>query len=52
LKCARQQPNFRILFESAPESYLVLDPVFTVAASDAFLRTRLVSREAVIVALE
>ncbi|MDI3283756.1 ATP-binding protein [Polyangium sp. 15x6] len=43
------EPDFRALFESAPESYLVVDPSFTlVAASDAFLRTRLVSREAIL----
>ncbi|MDI1428000.1 ATP-binding protein [Polyangium sorediatum] len=43
------EPDFRALFESAPECYLVVDPSFTlVAASDAFLRTRLVSREAIL----
>ncbi|MDI1478209.1 ATP-binding protein [Polyangium sp. y55x31] len=43
------RPDFRALFESAPESYLVLDADFRiVAASDAFLRTRLVSREAIV----
>ncbi|MFT3774657.1 MAG: ATP-binding protein [Minicystis sp.] len=46
---AARRPDFRALFESAPESYLVVDACFTiVAASDAFLRTRLVTRAAVI----
>jgi PAS domain S-box-containing protein len=44
-----REPDFRAIFEAAPESYLVLDPSFTiVAASDSFLRTRLVTRAAVI----
>ena len=36
---AQFNPDFRSLFESAPELYLVLAPDFTiVAASDAYLR--------------
>ncbi|UQA57492.1 ATP-binding protein [Polyangium aurulentum] len=43
------EPDFRALFEAAPESYLVVDRSFTiVAVNDAFLRTRMISREAVI----
>ncbi|MDI1445177.1 ATP-binding protein [Polyangium sp. 6x1] len=46
---SRSEPDFRALFESAPECYLVLAPDYTiVAASDAFLRTRMVSREATV----
>ncbi|MRG94391.1 ATP-binding protein [Polyangium spumosum] len=42
-------PDFRALFESAPESYFVVDASLTlVAASNAFLRTRLVTREAIL----
>jgi signal transduction histidine kinase len=44
-----REPDFRALFQSAPESHLVVDRNFIiVAASDAFLRTRLVTREAIL----
>jgi signal transduction histidine kinase/DNA-binding response OmpR family regulator len=44
-------PDFRLLFESAPGSYLVLlpDAAFTiVAASDAYLRATMTRREAIV----
>ncbi|APR74880.1 Chemotaxis protein methyltransferase CheR [Minicystis rosea] len=41
--------DFRAFFESLPECYLVVDDGMTmVAASEAFLRSRMVSRDAVI----
>src|SRR5258708_25342856 len=42
-------PDYRALFESAPGLYLVLDPDFTiVAASDAYLRATMTSREGIV----
>ena len=39
------QPDFRVLFESAPGCYLVLDPgLVIVAVSDAYLRATLTRR--------
>ncbi|QDG49506.1 response regulator [Persicimonas caeni] len=41
--------NFRRLFESAPEPYLVLDPDFTiVAVNDAYLEATLTERDAIV----
>jgi signal transduction histidine kinase/ActR/RegA family two-component response regulator len=41
--------SFRTLFESAPGSYLVLDPdLVIVAVSDAYLRDTMTSREAIV----
>jgi len=43
------QPDFRLLFESAPALYLVLNPDLTVAAlSDAYLRATMLERESVL----
>jgi signal transduction histidine kinase/ActR/RegA family two-component response regulator len=42
-------PDFRLLFESAPGLYLVLEPDLTiVAASDAYLRATMTRREQVV----
>lgn len=42
-------PDFRVLFESAPNSQLVLTPDLTiVAASDAYLRATQTKREEII----
>ncbi len=42
-------PDFRALFEAAPGSYLVLDPgLRVVAVSDAYLRSTMTQRDAVI----
>jgi signal transduction histidine kinase/CheY-like chemotaxis protein len=42
-------PDFRVLFESAPGSYLVLSPDFTiVAVSDAYLRATMTERAAIV----
>src|SRR5687767_10394252 len=42
-------PDFRTLFESAPGLYLVLTPDFViVAASDAYLRATMTTRETVL----
>jgi len=42
-------PDFRVLFESAPNSYLVLTPDLTiVAASDAYLRATQTKREEIL----
>ena len=39
------EPDFRVLFETAPALYLVMDPSFTlVAANDAVLRATLTNR--------
>jgi signal transduction histidine kinase len=44
-----RQPDFRVLFESAPGLYLVLTPDFKiVAASDAYLRATMTRREEVL----
>jgi signal transduction histidine kinase/CheY-like chemotaxis protein len=41
--------DFRVLFEAAPESYLVLDPdLMIVAVSDAYLRDTMTSRTALV----
>lgn len=41
--------DFRMLFESAPDSYYVLSPDFTIlAASDAFLRASMTKREDIV----
>lgn len=41
--------DYRLLFESAPGSYLVLDPDFRiVAVSDAYLRATMTRREAIV----
>jgi signal transduction histidine kinase len=43
------QPDFRMLFESAPGLYLVLAPdLRIVAVSDAYLRATMTSREAIV----
>ena len=43
---AGQPPDFRLLFESLPEKYLVIDPnLVIVAASDAYLTATLTRRE-------
>ena len=43
------EPDFRALFESAPVSYLVLDPDWVmVAVSDAYLRDTMTTREQLI----
>jgi signal transduction histidine kinase/CheY-like chemotaxis protein len=42
-------PDFKLLFESAPELYLVLSPAFEiVAVSDAYLRATLTERSAIV----
>ena len=42
-------PDFRLLFESAPGLYLILDPAHTiVAVSDAYLRATMTRREDII----
>jgi PAS domain S-box-containing protein len=42
-------PDFRMLFEGAPSSYLVLDPELTIiAASDAYLHATMTEREAIL----
>jgi PAS domain S-box-containing protein len=42
-------PEFQVLFESAPGSYLVLTPDFTiVAVSDAYLRATMTKREEIL----
>src|SRR5690242_19773952 len=42
-------PDFRLLFESAPGLYLVLDPDFKiVAVSDAYLRATMTKQEEVL----
>src|ERR671925_570583 len=42
-------PDFRTLFETAPDLYLVLAPDFTiVAASDAYLRATMTKREEIL----
>jgi signal transduction histidine kinase/FixJ family two-component response regulator len=42
-------PDFRVLFEAAPGLYLVLSPELRiVAASDAYLRATMTSREAIV----
>jgi signal transduction histidine kinase len=44
-----QPPDFRLLFESLPEKYLVLDPnLVIVAASDAYLTATLTRREGMV----
>ena len=44
-----QQPDYKALFESVPGLYLVLDPELRiVAASDAFLKATMTSREAIV----
>ncbi len=44
-----EMPDFRTLFESAPGLYLVLTPdLVIVAASDAYLRATLTTREAIL----
>jgi signal transduction histidine kinase len=44
-----RQPDFQVLFESAPGLYLVLTPDFKiVAASDAYLRATMTKREEVL----
>ena len=46
---SRASPDFRALFESAPNLYLVLTPEFQiVAASDAYLRATMTQRESVL----
>jgi PAS domain S-box-containing protein len=43
---ARALPDFRLLFESAPDPYLVLTPELTIAAvSDAYLQATMTRRE-------
>src|SRR5439155_20222806 len=43
------QPDFRVLFESAPALYLVLKPDLTIAAvSDAYLAATMTRREAIL----
>ena len=47
----QDDPDFRVLFESAPGLYLVLapDPAFTiVAVSDAYLRATMTRREQIL----
>lgn len=42
-------PDFRALFESAPDAYLVLSPeLIIVAASDAYTRATMTQREAIV----
>lgn len=49
LKTALPAPDFRALFESAPDLYLVLTPELTiVAVSDAYARATMTKREEVI----
>ncbi len=44
---AGQPPDFRLLFESLPEKYLVIDPnLVIVAASDAYLTATLTGARA------
>jgi signal transduction histidine kinase len=46
---AGQPPDFRLLFESLPEKYLVIDPnLVIVAASDAYLTATLTRRESMV----
>jgi signal transduction histidine kinase len=46
---AGQPPDFRLLFESLPEKYLVIDPnLVIVAASDAYLTATLTQRESMV----
>ncbi|HEY5384154.1 MAG TPA: ATP-binding protein, partial [Acidimicrobiales bacterium] len=46
---AGQPPDFRLLFESLPEKYLVIDPdLVIVAASDAYLTATLTQREGMV----
>ncbi len=46
---AQPAPDFRVLFESLPGSYMVLDPdLVIVAASDAYLRDTLTSRAEIV----
>jgi signal transduction histidine kinase len=46
---AGQPPDFRLLFESLPEKYLVIDPeLVIVAASDAYLTATLTEREGMV----
>src|ERR1700722_10165611 len=46
---SRPSPDFRLLFESVPGLYLVLEPDFTiVAVSDAYLRATMTQREKLI----
>jgi signal transduction histidine kinase len=46
---AGQPPDFRLLFESLPEKYLVIDPdLVIVAASDAYLAATLTERGAMV----
>jgi signal transduction histidine kinase/ActR/RegA family two-component response regulator len=46
---AVRQPDFKSLFESAPGSFLVLDPdLIIVAVSDAYLRATMTSREEIV----
>src|SRR5580692_6130416 len=46
---AGQPPDFRLLFESLPEKYLVIDPnLVIVAASDAYLTATLTRREGLV----
>jgi signal transduction histidine kinase/DNA-binding response OmpR family regulator len=48
-KISLTTPDFRTLFESAPDSYYVLSPDFTIlAASDAFLRASMTKREDIV----
>ncbi|HEY9780290.1 MAG TPA: ATP-binding protein [Leptolyngbyaceae cyanobacterium] len=48
-KISLTTPDFRTLFESAPDSYYVLSPDFTIlAASDAFLRASMTKREEIV----
>jgi signal transduction histidine kinase len=43
------EPDFRLLFEQVPGSYLVLDPdLIIVAASDAYLETTMTRREEIL----
>src|SRR5207245_5147864 len=43
------KPDFRVLFESAPGSYLVLTPDFKIiAVSDAYLRATMTKREEIL----
>src|SRR5215207_6730462 len=44
-----QKPDFRMLFESAPALYLVLDPEFRIiAVSDAYLAATMTERDAIV----
>jgi PAS domain S-box-containing protein len=44
-----EEPDFRSLFESAPDSYLVLDPQLRiVAVTDEYLRATMTRREEIV----